>query len=72
MQRLEDEVEAALVERLDIDDTPDAADIIERGRFAVLFAGKLARLDHPDLPVTREHFLHHRRIARLENVQRQV
>src|SRR3546814_8488057 len=43
-----------------------------RGRLAILFAGKLAWLDHPDLPVAREHLLHHRRIARLEDVQRQV
>src|SRR3546814_14505450 len=68
----EHEVEASLVERLDIDDPPDATDIVERGRLAILLAGNLARLDHPDLPVAREHLLHHRRIARLEDVQRQV
>src|SRR3546814_11615316 len=68
----EHEVEASLVECLDIDDPPDATDIVERGRLAILFAGKLAWLDHPDLPVAREHLLHHRRIARLEDVHRQV
>src|SRR3546814_8009677 len=57
----EHEVEASLVECLDIDDPPDATDIVERGRLAILFAGKLAWLDHPDLPVAREHLLHHRR-----------
>src|SRR3546814_12237637 len=60
----EHEVEASLVECLDIDDPPDATDIVERGRLAILFAGKPAWLDHPDLPVAREHLPHHRRIAR--------
>src|SRR3546814_17593141 len=68
----EHEVEASLVECLDIDDPPDATDIVERGRLAIFFAGKLAWLDHPDLPAARVHLLHHLRIARLADVQRQV
>src|SRR3546814_10005665 len=56
----EHQVEAPVVERLDIDNPPDAADVIERRRLAILLARDLARLDHPDLPVACQHLLPHR------------
>src|SRR5690606_20046661 len=57
---LENQVEAALFERLDIDDASDAPDIVESRRLAAFLARNLPRLDHSNLTVACQHFLHHR------------